>query len=105
MASYSELKVSEIGGQIRRSLYADLGHSSWYRHWQEPDFVPYMNDVHKANPLIFFNRFEFCPDSGVNAKLGITAGFYEYEWQRDNETIATRVGTVNTIIKTQYVTS
>jgi predicted peptidase len=33
MASYSELKVTEIGGQIRRSLYADLGHSSWYRHW------------------------------------------------------------------------
>jgi chitodextrinase len=105
MASYSELKVSEIGGQIRRSLYADLGHSSWYRHWQEPDFVAYMNDVHKANPLIFFNRFEFCPDSGVNARLGITPGFYEYEWQKDNETIATRVGTVNTIIRSEFVTS
>jgi large repetitive protein len=105
MASYSELKVTEIGGNMRRSLYADLGHSSWYRHWQEPDFVPYMNDVHKANPLIFFNRFEFCPDSGVNAKLGITPGFYEYEWQRDGETIATRVGAVNTVIKSQYIIS
>jgi large repetitive protein len=105
MASYSELKVAELGGQMRRSLYADLGHSSWYRHWGEADFVSYMNDVHKANPLIFFNRFEFCPDSGVNAKLGITPGFYEYEWQRDNETIATRVGNVNTIIRTQYVNS
>ena len=105
MASYSELKVTELGGQMRRSLYADLGHSSWYRHWQEPDFVSYMNDVHKANPLIFFNRFEFCPDSGVNAKLGITPGFYQYEWQRDNETIATRVGTVNTILKPEYVSS
>lgn len=104
MASYSELKVTEIGGNMRRSLYADLGHSSWYRHWQEPDFVPYMNDVHKANPLIFYN-FEFCPDSGVNAKLGISPGFYEYEWQRDGETIATRVGTVNTVIKSQYVSS
>lgn len=105
MASYSELKVSEIGGQIRRSLYADLGHSSWYRHWQEPDFVAYMNDVHKANPLIFYNRFEFCPDSGVNARLGITPGFYEYEWQRDEQTIATRVGNVNTIIRGEYVSS
>jgi hypothetical protein len=64
-----------------------------------------MNDLHKANPLIFFNRFEFCPDSGVNARLGITPGFYEYEWQKDNETIATRVGTVNTIIKSQFVIS
>lgn len=98
MASYSELKVTEIGGKIRRSLYADLGHSSWYRHWQEPDFVAYMNDVHKANPLIFFNRFEFCPDSGVNARLGITPGFYSYEWQKDGVTIATRNGSINTIV-------
>jgi hypothetical protein len=105
MANYSELKVTEIGGQIRRSLYADLGHSSWYRHWQEPDFVAYMNDVHKANPLIFYNRFEFCPDSGINAKLGITPGFYEYEWQKDGVTIATRVGTVNTIVRSEYVSA
>jgi hypothetical protein len=105
MAAYSELKVTEIGGYMRRSLYADLGHSSWYRHWQEPDFVPFMNDVHKANPLIFFNRFEFCPDSGVNAKLGITPGFYEYEWQKDGTTIATRKGTVNTILDNSSIRS
>jgi pimeloyl-ACP methyl ester carboxylesterase len=105
MALYSETKVTELGGNIRRSLYADLGHSSWYRHWQEPDFVPFMNDVHKANPLIFFNRFEFCPDSGVNAKLGITPGFYAYEWQRDGVTIATRTGSVNTIIDNSAIRS
>ncbi|MBL7699543.1 MAG: fibronectin type III domain-containing protein [Chitinophagaceae bacterium] len=105
MASYSELKVTEIGGQMRRSLYADLGHSSWDRHWAEPDFVPFMNAAHKANPLIFFNRFEFCPDSGVNARLGITPGFYAYEWARDGETIATRTGNVNTIVRPEYIRS
>ena len=105
MAAYSELKVTEIGGSLRRSLYADLGHSSWYRHWQEPDYVAFMNDVHKANPLIFYNRFEFCPDSGVNARLGITAGFYEYEWQRDGVLIASRTGTINTIHRPEYIIS
>jgi large repetitive protein len=105
MALYSETKFTEVGGSMRRSLYQDLGHSSWYRHWQEPDFIPYMNDVHKANPLIFFNRFEFCPDSGVNVKIGITAGFYAYEWERDGELIATRTGTINTIVRPEYVFS
>lgn len=98
MAAYSEQKVTELGGEMRRSLYADLGHSSWYRHWQEPDFVPYMNDVHKANPLIFFNRFEFCADEAVNARLGITPGYYAYEWEKDGVLIATRTGSANTII-------
>ena len=64
-----------------------------------------MNDVHKANPLIFFNRFEFCPDSGVNARLGITPGFYEYEWARNGETIARRTGNVNTILRPEFIRS
>ena len=105
MAAYSELKVTEIGGYIRRSLYADLGHSSWYRHWEEPDFVAFMNNAHKANPLIFFNRFEFCPDSGVNARLGITAGFYAYEWERDGQLIATRTNGSNSILRSDIVAS
>jgi hypothetical protein len=98
MALYSENQVSSIGGSIRRSLYADLGHASWYAHWGEADFIPYMNQMHKANPLIFFNRFEFCPDSAVSTKLGITPGFYAYEWQKDSQTIATRTNTTNTIV-------
>ena len=105
MAAYSELKVTEIGGYMRRSLYEDLGHSSWYRHWQEPDFIPFMNDVHKANPLIFYNRSEFCPDSGVNARLGITPGFYAYEWKRGDDLIATRTGSVNTVLNNSVVRS
>ncbi|MEP7258413.1 MAG: hypothetical protein ABI687_08495, partial [Flavitalea sp.] len=98
MAGYSAQKVNDLGGSIRTSLYADLGHASWYRHWGEADFLSYMNDVHKANPLIFFNRFEFCPDSAINARIGITPNFAAYEWQKDSVTIATRINGVNTIV-------
>jgi chitodextrinase/pimeloyl-ACP methyl ester carboxylesterase len=105
MAQFSETKFTELGGWMRRSLYADLGHSSWYRHWQEADFVPFMNDAHKANPLIFFNRFEFCPDSGVNARLGVTPGFFAYEWERDGQLIASRSGGVNTIHRPEFIIS
>ncbi|MEO8582923.1 MAG: fibronectin type III domain-containing protein, partial [Flavitalea sp.] len=105
MALYTETHWLALGGYMRRSLYADLGHASWYRHWQETDFVPFMNDLHKANPLIFFNRFEFCPDSAINARIGITQGFYAYEWQKDSVTIATSTNGSNTIINPASIIS
>ncbi|HLA53210.1 MAG TPA: hypothetical protein VK618_07890, partial [Flavitalea sp.] len=98
MAANSVFQVRNLGGNIRQSLYPDLGHSSWNRHWAEPDFIPFMNDMHKANPLVFFQRYEFCPDSAINVKIGITPGFYGYEWEKDGVLIARRTGTVNTIV-------
>lgn len=106
MAEYSYNLMNNLGGNIRWSLYPDLGHSSWYRHWEEPDFVPFMNAAHKANPLIFFNRSEFCPGDPISAKLGITPGFNSYEWEKDGEVIARRLnnGTA-TITAPSYVTN
>ncbi|NML19337.1 T9SS type A sorting domain-containing protein [Pseudoflavitalea sp. G-6-1-2] len=76
------------GGDIRWTMYPDLGHAVWDKHWSEPDFVPFMNSLHKANPLIFYKRNSYCPDSAINSKIGITPGFAAYEWQKDNNTIA-----------------
>ncbi len=64
-----------------------------------------MNDMHKANPWYFLGHNEFCPNETINARLGITAGFYAYEWQKDGITIATRTNTVNTIVQPEHVTS
>jgi len=86
------------GGNIRWTMYPTLGHFVWTQHWDEPDFMPYMNDMHKANPLVYFQRYDYCPDSVINARIGITQDFYAYEWQKDGVTIATRVNGVNTII-------
>jgi hypothetical protein len=97
-AQYSFNRMKEIGADIRYTMYPDLGHSVWNTHWNEPDYVPYMNDCHKANPLIFFGRSDFCAGQAINAKIGITAGFYAYEWQKDGATIATRTNGVNTIV-------
>ncbi len=97
-ASTTYNNIKSQGADIRWTLYPDLGHAVWDQHWAEPDYIPYMNDIHKANPLVFFQRSEFCPDSAVNSKIGISPGFYAYEWQKDGVTIATRTGTVNTVI-------
>src|SRR5690606_6936703 len=59
-ADYAYNRMKEIGANIRYTRFADLGHSVWYPHWREPDFVREMNDMHKANPLVFFQHNEFC---------------------------------------------
>lgn len=104
-AEYALTRMKEIGANIRYIQYADLGHSVWTRHWNEPTYIAEMNDMHKANPLVFFMKSDFCSGESINAKLGITAGFYAYEWQKDNVTIATRTNGVNTIVNAASVIS
>jgi predicted esterase len=103
MNTYNRMK--EIGANIRYTQYPDLGHAVWTRHWNEPDFVAEMNDMHKANPLIFFGLSEFCAGQTISTKLGITQGFYAYEWQKDGVIIATRTNGVNTIVNGASVSS
>lgn len=104
-AEYTYNRMKEIGADIRYTQYADLGHAVWTRHWNEPDFPAEMNNMHKANPLVFFGRNEFCPNETIAARLGISAGYYAYEWQKDGVTIATRTNGVNTITQPAHVTS
>ncbi|HTE08333.1 MAG TPA: fibronectin type III domain-containing protein [Flavitalea sp.] len=96
---------TNLGGKIRYTLYPDLGHGVWDNHWHETDYVPFMNQAHKANPLVFFQRYEWCPGPAISARLGVTAGFFAYEWQKDNVTIATRTNNVNTISNPAVVQS
>ncbi len=94
-ASYQQMK--NRGADIIFTLYENLGHSVWTKHWNEPGFMNFMNNLHKANPLIFFQRNEFCPEDPVNTKIGITAGYHSYEWQKDGVTIATKIGNTLTV--------
>ena len=103
-AAQSTLTVfTNLGGNIRYTLYPDLGHSVWNQHWAEPDYIPFMNLAHKANPLVFFQRYDWCPGSPISAKLGLTAGFYAYEWQKDSVTIATGTNGTNTILNAAVI--
>ena len=98
-------RMKEIGASIRYTQYEDLGHAVWYRHWREPDYAAVMNSAHKANPLVFFQHNEFCAGETINAKLGLSPGFYAYEWQKDGATIATWTNGVASVSAPQHVTS
>lgn len=95
-ASYNNLR--NAGGDVRFTLYPNAGHGVWGTHWNEPDFLPFMNSMHKANPVVYFQRDVFCPEDPINARIGVTAGFHSYEWQKDGVTIATRINGTNTVI-------
>ena len=92
------------GGDIKSSVY-NVGHTSWDFQWKEPSLVKYWKNAHKANPIVFFQKNQVHPDSPINSRMGISAGFYAYEWQRDGITIATGTNGANSILDPATVIS
>ncbi|MBE7170628.1 MAG: T9SS type A sorting domain-containing protein [Williamsia sp.] len=80
--------ITQRGGNLRHSFYPLVGHSTWFTQYDEPYLLPYMQDAHKANPILFFGRSLYDQESSVDARMGISAGFYSYEWQKDGALIA-----------------
>ncbi len=81
--------VATKGGNIFLGYNPTLGHSSWTPQWNEKDVYnryvisTYWNSAHKAQPLLYFQNSVFCNTSPISAKMGLTAGYYAYEWQYD----------------------
>ncbi len=94
-----------VGGNLKYTIYQNLGHGVWNTHYAESDFFPFFMRANKANPAIlegepiqlqnennkeiydFFKRVEFCPGETVYTVLGLTAGFQNYEWRKDGVVI------------------
>ncbi len=84
--SATEQVVADIkaqGADIKYTLYPLLGHGVWNTAYEDPDFFPFINRAHKANPLVYFGRTEFCVGDPVYVKMGLTPGFDGYEWRKD----------------------
>lgn len=81
------------GGNIYQTYYANLAHETWYQMWNQADAVnhtiltDYWNNAHKAQPVLFYQQNQFCSGSSVAARMGISAGYASYEWQKDGSTI------------------
>ncbi|MEP6710994.1 MAG: fibronectin type III domain-containing protein [Ferruginibacter sp.] len=91
-----------LGGNIAQIFYPSQGHGVWNSFWSEPQYFPFINAQHKANPLVYFQHNKFCPNETVSAQLGLQVGFYAYEWQKDGVTIAGQ--TSNTLAVNSYGT-
>ncbi len=95
IASYKQL-----GGKIDQTFFPNLGHGVWDYFWATPGYFQYLAAQHKANPLVYFQRNQFCPTDTISAKLGVHPGFYAYQWDKDGIVIPS--ATTNTITVTQY---
>lgn len=91
-----------LGGNIMQAFFPDQGHGVWNSFWADARYWPFINAQHKANPLVFFQQDKFCPNVAVNAKLGLQAGFYAYEWDQNGVTILGQ--TTNELNVTSYGT-
>lgn len=76
------------GGNMKHTVYPNLGHGVWNTAYAEADFFPYMLRAHKANPWALGGRTSFCPGDVINITLGVTAGFSQYEWRKDGDLIS-----------------
>lgn len=86
-ASYVIDSFKRYGGYIRQFFYPNLGHSVWNTFWAEPDYFPYLSTIHKANPLVYYQRYQYCPNESFIARLAVQSGFFAYEWDKDGATI------------------
>ncbi|HEY0355027.1 MAG TPA: fibronectin type III domain-containing protein, partial [Flavisolibacter sp.] len=94
--------ILNAGGSYRYTLYPTLGHGVWNNAWAEPDYLPFLNSLHKANPVPLFTKHEFCVGETPNVTLGLSPGFAEYQWRRNGVVISGATG--NTYNVTQYGT-
>ncbi len=97
--------MTSKGATIRHSFYPSIGHLVWFSQFEEPYLLPYMTNAHKANPVVLYQQNQFDQSSSISARLGLSAGFYAYEWQKDNVTVATSTSGVSKIADTLVVHS
>jgi len=82
--------IINAGGNIYLTYSVNEGHVMWTTQWNQKDisgrFIlsKFWNTAHKAQPLVYFQKTRFCTGQPISAQMGITAGFYAYEWQYDN---------------------
>ncbi len=84
---YVITEFRKLGGKIDQTFFPTQGHGVWGSFWNTAGYWPYLSAQHKANPLVYFQRNEFCPGVTVDARLGLNPGFNAYEWDRNGVVI------------------
>lgn len=74
------------GANIRYTLYPELGHGTWNKAYQEPDYFKWLLGKNKSNIHSFENTTVICSAEGT--KLEVGEGFKAYQWQLNGQLIA-----------------
>lgn len=77
------------GGTPEYFLYSDLGHGTWNRAYNEPDFFTWIKARDKRKIHVFGGSTEICNNA---IKLGFSANMSSYQWTKDGADIAGATG-------------
>ncbi|HYG40890.1 MAG TPA: RICIN domain-containing protein [Cytophagales bacterium] len=81
-------QLKNVGGTPRYTIYPNTGHDTWNKAIAEPDFFPFLLQSNKLNIHVYYGKQEFCEAETLNVKLGVSPGFSDYEWKKDEVLIA-----------------
>jgi predicted esterase len=80
--------IREIGGNIMYDYYANLGHSTWNSEYGKPDFFSWFLSHRKNNIHVYGGQSSFCSGENFSVTLGLTPGFANYQWVKNDTTAA-----------------
>lgn len=87
-------KIRAEGANVRYLYFPNHGHNVWDDTHKQAGFFPFFMERNKTDIHVFYGQTAFCEDDDINVKLGLTAGFEGYEWQKDGVTINTGVNEI-----------
>lgn len=75
----------DAGAVMKYTEYPDLGHTTWNRAYNEPEFFTWMMGVNRASIHVFAGSPSICNDEGL--KLQLPEGFRAYQWEMNGQII------------------
>ncbi|MEX1240064.1 MAG: Ig-like domain-containing protein [Cyclobacteriaceae bacterium] len=82
----------QVGAEVRYSRYENLGHGTWNTAYAEPEFFSWMRSKSKNKIHVFYGNPVVCGSTGQGVKLGFSAGFLAYQWEKDGAIISGAAG-------------
>lgn len=86
----------KAGAVVRYTLYPQLGHGTWNKALDEPDFFSWLLAQRRNKIHVDGGKASICATEGKGLLLELPQGFRSYEWELDGTTIFT--GDSNTFL-------
>jgi hypothetical protein len=99
--------IREIGGNIIYNYYQNISHTTWNPEYLRADFFLWFLSQRKNNIHVVGGQSSFCPGENFSVTLGLSPGFSNYQWVK-NDTTATPFASgasANEVTVTQVVSS
>lgn len=99
--------IREVGGNIIYNYYVNIGHTTWNQEYARADFFSWFLSHRKNQIHVFGGQSSFCPGENFSVTLGLSPGFSNYQWVKNDTTASPFASgaSVNEVTITQSVSS